>query len=155
LIGADETAAALRASRPVARAILHVLRDPAALPALAGAAPLPAEASLAHVPPPLAAELAAARARGPVWATWLDDQPVSFAYAPWRSARWFDISVDTLAGARQLGLGAITAAAMIEGERAAGRAPVWGADEGNAASLRLAAALGFVAVDAIWVAGPA
>ena len=46
-----------------------------------------------------------ARARGPVWAAWLDGAPASFAYAPWRSAAWFDVSVDTLPGARQLGLG--------------------------------------------------
>jgi len=31
---------------------------------------------------------------------------------------------------------------------------VWGADEGNTASLRLARTLGFVEVDRIWVAPP-
>jgi L-amino acid N-acyltransferase YncA len=76
---------------------------------------------------------------------------VSFAYAPWRSARWFDVSVDTLAEARQLGLARIVATAMIEDERAQGRAPVWGVDEGNLASLRLAQGLGFVKVDELWV----
>ena len=84
----------------------------------------------------------------------VDDEPVSFAYAPWRSARWFDVSVDTLPGARQLGLATIVAAAMIHDERAQGREPVWGADEGNHASLRLAARLGFVAMDEIFVAPP-
>ena len=82
----------------------------------------------------------------------LDGLPVSFAYAPWRSARWFDISVETLAGARQLGLTRIVAAAMIQDERAQGREPVWSAGEGNHASLRLAHGLGFVQVDELWVA---
>ena len=55
-------------------------------------------------------------------------------------------------GARQLGLATIVSSAMIRHEIAQGRAPVWGADEGNVASLRLAARLGFQAVDEIWVA---
>jgi hypothetical protein len=40
---------------------------------------------------------------------------------------------------------------MIRGEQASGRDPVWGADEANVASLRLAKRLGFVPVDEIWV----
>jgi L-amino acid N-acyltransferase YncA len=43
---------------------------------------------------------------------------------------------------------------MIRDERAQGREPVWGADEGNAASLRLAHSLGFVQSDELWVAPP-
>jgi hypothetical protein len=118
----------------------------------AGAVALPADASLAHLPPALAEELDAARPHRTIWTVFLDGLPVSFAYAPWRSARWFDVSVDTLPAARQLGLGRMVAAAMIRDEQALGRAPVWGADEGNAASLRLAHALGFVEVDQLWVA---
>jgi L-amino acid N-acyltransferase YncA len=68
--------------------------------------------------------------------------------------RWFDVSVDTIASARQLGLGTIVAAAMIRDERARGREPVWGADEQNAASLGLARRLGFRAADELWVAPP-
>ncbi|HEX4420608.1 MAG TPA: GNAT family N-acetyltransferase [Kofleriaceae bacterium] len=119
---------------------------------LEGAVPLPAEVSLAHLPEALAAELERARGQRTVWTAFVDERPVSFAYAPWRSARWFDVSVDTLPEARQLGLGRIVAAAMIRDERVHGRAPVWGADDDNAASLRLARSLGFVAVDALWVA---
>lgn len=59
-----------------------------------------------------------------------------------------------LPGARQLGLGTIVAAAMIRDELARGHAPVWGADEDNIGSLRLAARLGFVAIDEIWIAPP-
>lgn len=149
----DDLAAALRgAGRTVARAILHTLPDPDALPGLEGATPLPPDASLAHLRADVAAELEVARATGPVWSAWVDGEPVSFAYAPWRSAGWFDVSVDTVPGARQAGLGTIVAAAMIRGERALGREPVWAADEHNAASLRLARRLGFTAVDELWIA---
>ena len=148
----QDIVAALEAQgRPSERAILHTLSEPALLPDLDGAAPL-GETSLDHVPPALAEELRWARTRGTVWAVWLDGQPVSFAYAPWRSRAWFDVSVDTLAGARQLGLATVVASAMIRDERARGREPVWGADEGNSASRRLATRLGFAPADELWVA---
>jgi GNAT superfamily N-acetyltransferase len=136
----------------VLRALLHTLPDVDSLPTHEGAPLLPEDAALTHLPAPLAEELAAARPRRPIWTAFLDDAPVAFAYAPWRSGAWFDVSVDTLPGARQLGLGRLVAAAMIRGERALGREPVWGADEGNIASLRLARSLGFVKIDELWVA---
>jgi hypothetical protein len=155
LTASDELAAALRtAGRKPARAILHTAPAPGALPDVVGAHRLPDDAPLDHVPPALVEELIWARARGPIWTVHLDGNPVAFAYAPWRSARWFDVSVDTLVHARQLGLGTIAAAAMIRDERTAGREPVWGADEGNLASRRLAAKLGMKASDEIWVAPP-
>ncbi|MDB4955181.1 MAG: family N-acetyltransferase [Myxococcales bacterium] len=144
----DLVAAVSSVRRPPERAILHTLADPDALPELEGATPLD---SLDGVPDPLASELAWARQHGPVWSAWLEGEPVSFAYAPWRSAKWFDVSVDTLPHARQLGLAGIVASAMIRDERARGREPVWGADQGNLASLRLAKRLGFEPVDEIWV----
>jgi len=140
----SDLAAALRETgRGVARALLHTLAQPDALPDLDGAVPLGSGTPLAHVPPDLAAEIATARAAGTVWTVWVDDAPACFAYAPWRSDAWFDVSVDVLPSARQLGLGTIVAAAMIRDERARGREPVWGADEDNAASRRLAKRLGF------------
>jgi hypothetical protein len=149
----DDLAAALRerALRDTERAILHELRDPAGLPDTDGVLPL-GDAPLDHVPAALATELGWARSRGPVWAAWVDGRPVSFAYAPWRSPRWFDVSVDTLQSARQLGLATLVASAMIRDERTHGREPVWGADEANTASRRLARRLGFAPVDEIWVA---
>jgi GNAT acetyltransferase-like protein len=149
----DDVLASLRAAdRLVARAILHALPDPMRLPVVEGA-DLLGNAALDHVPTALATELAWARARGlDVWAAWVDGEPASFAYAPWRSAGWFDVSVDTLAGARQLGLATIVATTMIRAERAHGREPVWGADEDNHASLALARRLGFEPVDELWVA---
>lgn len=135
--------------RPCGRAILHTLSDPADVPDLEGAVLVDDATPL---PDGLRDELSWAKARGPVFTVYLDGQPAAFAYAPWRSARYFDVSVDTVPGARQLGLGTIVSAAMIQYERAQGREPVWGADEDNIASLRLAKRLGFVPVDEIWVA---
>jgi GNAT acetyltransferase len=154
LVAIERDDLAIATARPHERAILHALSDPDALPDDAGAVELEA---LPELPASeLATELRWAIGRGPIWAAWLDGAPASFAYAPWRSAGWFDVSVDTLPHARQLGLGAIVAAAMICGERARGRGrePVWGANESNAASLRLASRLGFTAVDALWVCAP-
>ena len=146
----DDLAVLVRAlGRPVERAILHTLPEPDAVPELDGAVPLDDTAPLPAV---LYGELEWARSRGPIWSAWVDGEPVSFAYAPWRSAKWFDVSIDTLPGVRQLGLATIVAAAMIRDERTRGREPVWGADEGNVASLRLAKRLGFEPIDEIWVA---
>lgn len=154
LVAIERADLAAATGRGVERALLHTLpagAGPGDAPD-ADAVALPADASLAHLPAALAEELAAARPHRTIWTVYLDGVPVSFAYAPWRSARWFDVSVDTLPGARQLGLGRLAAAAMIRGEQALGRAPVWGADEHNTASLRLAHALGFIEVDQVWVA---
>lgn len=139
------------APRPATRAVLHTLPDPDALPEHEGALPLPDDAPL---PDELSQELNWARTRGTVWAAYVDGAPACFAYAPWRTPAWFDVSVDTLPSARQLGLATIVASTMIRAERTAGREPVWGADEGNFASMRLAARLGFVATDEIWVCAP-
>jgi hypothetical protein len=136
----------------VERARILTLPDASDLPDDEGAALLPEGTDLSHLPPVLAGEVAAAQRRGAVWTAVVDGTPASFAFAPWRSARWFDVSVDTLPGYRQLGLATRVAAALIRGERGDGREPVWGALESNAASLRLAARLGFVAVDSLWVA---
>ena len=138
----------LQAPHPGAsRYILHTLEGE--LPDYEGAVLLPADAPL---PAALADELTWARTRGPIWTCYVDGEPACFAYAPWRSPTLFDVSVDTLPGYRQLGLATITAAAMIRAEEP--RRPVWGAEEENHASLRLAARLGFVASDEIWVCAP-
>jgi GNAT superfamily N-acetyltransferase len=149
ILSPDE-ATARATGRPSGKAILMTLPDPDTLPDLEGAALL-GDAPLDGVPPALAEELGAADR---VWTAWVDGAPVAFAYAPWRSACWFDVSVDVLPGARQLGLGTLVASTMIRDERAAGREPVWGADEDNVASLRLARRLGFQPVDELWISPP-
>jgi hypothetical protein len=152
LVARERADLAAATGRRVVRALLHTLPAGSELPDAEDAVALSPEVSLAHVPAALVDELEAARPHRTIWTTYVDGVPVGFAYAPWRSARWFDVSVDTLPGARQLGLGRLVAAAMIRDEQAQGRAAVWGADEDNAASLRLARGLGFVQVDEIWVA---
>ncbi|MEO8844584.1 MAG: GNAT family N-acetyltransferase [Kofleriaceae bacterium] len=143
LFSSDELRGAFTRST---RAILHTLEDPDSLPAYEGAIVFTGE--------PPDPELAWAATRGPIWTTYVDDVASAFAYAPWRTAKLFDVSIDVIPTARQLGLGTIVAAAMIRDECARGLEPVWGADEGNIASLRLAKRLGFVAVDELWVAPP-
>ena len=147
--------------RSIVRIGVHTLPgdDPAAafdeaVPDLEGALRLPDDAALDHLPPALAGELARWRRARPIWTAYVDGEPVSFAYAPWRSARWFDISVYTAPGARQLGLGRLVTATLIRDELAQGRAPVWGAEDDDAAGLRLGRALGFVEIDALWLAAP-
>lgn len=134
------------------RAILYTLPEPGALAELEGAVLLDRDAPLDHLAPALADELRATPER--VWCAWVDELPVAFAYAPWRSATWFDISVDVDPSARQLGLGTLVASALIHDERSRGREAVWGADEGNHASRALARRLGFVEVDELWVIAP-
>lgn len=137
----------LQAPHPAAtRAILHTLEGEP--PDYEGAVRLPDDAIL---PNALRDELTWARTRGPIWTCYVDGEPACFAYAPWRSPTLFDVSVDTLPGYRQLGLATIAAAAMIRAERGK---PVWGADEENYASLRLAERLGFTPVDELWVCAP-
>jgi GNAT superfamily N-acetyltransferase len=131
-----------------ARAILHTLaEEPPA--EVEGVVALPDDAP---VPAYLQDEIAWARTRGPVYTIYVDGEPAAFAHAPWRSPTYFDVSVDVVPGARQLGLGSILASALIHAERP--RQPVWGADENNLASLRLGARLGFTPVDELWVVPP-
>lgn len=68
---------------------------------------------------------------------------LSAAYTAWRSEGYGDISVDTVEAARGRGLAGHTAQAVVRALEAEGIVPVWGAEEKNAASLRLARRLGF------------
>jgi hypothetical protein len=80
----------------------------------------------------------------PVAAAWIDGQPVAFCYPVLQTDTLWDVSVDTLEGFRGLGLAGRVARAMVRHMRSRGKAPVWGAVETNAASLRVARQLGFV-----------
>lgn len=93
---------------------------------------------------PASGALATAAARVPVAAVWADRLPVSFCYPVWQTESWWDVSIDTLANYRTRGFGARAARAMIRHMRRGGRAPVWGALDGNTASRALAARLGFI-----------
>lgn len=97
-----------------------------------------------QVPPSLSATLATAMERRAVFCALVDGQPVSFAWAPLRSERWFDLWVETMPVFRRQGLGRAVASAVIHHEHSEGRAPVWGAPASNAAALALGRSLGFV-----------
>lgn len=79
----------------------------------------------------------------PIAAAWADGRPVSFCYPVWQTERWWDVSIETLESYRGQGTGARAARTLIRYMRQTGRAPVWGALDTNAASLVLAARLGF------------
>jgi hypothetical protein len=107
--------------------------------------------AMTNLPLDLKEELTMACRYSPVAATVVEGVSVSFCYAGSQTESLWDISIDTLAGHRNKGCAAACVAYMIELMRRQNKQPVWGALETNAASLRLAAKLGFVAVDTIMV----
>ena len=103
------------------------------------------------LPLPLRDQLRDAVARTPVWSASKEGQPVAFAYAAQSTESWFDISVDTLEGARNQGLGRAAAQGLIVDRMLRGLRPVWSAVKSNEASHGLARRLGFEPVDLLWV----
>ena len=104
-----------------------------------------------ELPAALRDRLRDAVARTPVWAASMEGQPVAFAYAAHTTESWFDISVDTLEGARNQGLGRAAAMGLIVDRMLRGLRPVWSAVKSNEASHGLARRLGFEPVDLLWV----
>jgi GNAT superfamily N-acetyltransferase len=105
--------------------------------------PLEPEESRAHLPDELRREVESALAETAVWTAIVDGVPASFAYSSSMTETLADISIDTLEAHRNRGVGGATAATLIDWVVENGRIPVWGAVDSNAASLRLAAKLGF------------
>lgn len=64
-----------------------------------------------------------------------------------RTESLWDVSIDTLEEHRRQGHAARCVAFMVEHMQREGRRPIWNAVKSNAASLALAARLGFVPVD--------
>ncbi|HZY56217.1 MAG TPA: GNAT family N-acetyltransferase, partial [Rubrobacteraceae bacterium] len=141
------------------RATLHLLGDAPQLPHVsAGAVRLIAPSELSSIdelPPDLLSELRVAARRSPIVASLVGGRPVSFCYVAAQTEGLWDISIDTLAEHRRQGHAARCVTYMIEHMRRQGRMPVWGAEETNPPSLRLAAKLGFVPVDELIVFRPA
>ncbi len=108
-------------------------------------------AALTDLPDELKEELLGAAEFSPIAATIADDQPVSFCYSGSETETLWDISIDTLESYRQRGYAALSVAFLIDHMKRRGKLPVWGAVASNAASLGLAAKLGFVAVDELFV----
>jgi GNAT superfamily N-acetyltransferase len=143
-------------------AVLHLLGEVERLPeAPRGAVRLlSGPEDLRHLPPgfraELRAELGRVLSRGvSVAAAFVRDAPVSFCYVAAETESLWDVSIDTLAGHRRRGYAALCAAYLIEHMCEKGKRPVWGAVESNAPSLGLAAKLGFVPVDRVFVFEPA
>lgn len=129
---------------------LHTLTDPRKLPKVPpGKVRLLSTdeiGNLKHLPTDLQTELAIASDSCSIAATIADDVPVSFCYAVETETLW-DISIATLAAHRNRGYAALCVAYMVEYMHQKGKQPVWGAEESNLPSMKLAAKLGFVPVD--------
>lgn len=97
----------------------------------------------------LRSELDIAARRSPIAVSLSGNRPVSFCYAAVRTENLWDISIDTLGGLRNQGHAARCVSYMVEHMRHLGKQPVWGAEETNRVSLRLAEKLGFVPVDEV------
>lgn len=144
-------------------AVLHLLGDEEHLPEApeGGVRLLSGVEELGGVLPELGQELRAEfeRAFGqgkPVAATFVGELPVSFCYAASETESLWDVSIDTLEGHRGRGYAASCAAYMIRHmRRVSGKEPVWDALESNAASMGLAARLGFTPVDRLFIFLPA
>jgi GNAT superfamily N-acetyltransferase len=139
-------------------AVIHLLGNAPRLPEIPKGvvrllAPLDL-AALAHLPADLLAELVLASQRSLIAATFVDGGPVSFCYVVAETESLWDISIDTLAEYRGRGYAALCVAYLIGLMRERGKQPVWGAEESNPPSLRLAAKLGFVPVDRLLVFQP-
>lgn len=103
------------------------------------------------LPPDLKEELVEASEYSPVSAAFADNNPVSFCYAGSQTESLWDISIDTLEEFRNRGFASTAVAYLIEHMSRQDKQPVWGAEEINVASMKLAAKLGFVVVDRIMV----
>ncbi len=131
------------------RIIVHRLERPELLPVIPrGAVRLLDVAALRGYS--FDAELAheiADNTESPVATTFVGDEPVSFCYAGVIGETYWDIGIDTLEAHRGMGYAGLCAAHLIHHMYALGKAPVWQAVEGNPASLRVAAKLGFEPID--------
>jgi hypothetical protein len=140
---------------PSEKAALHLLGDSPMLPNVPEGMVRflqPGEVnSLTDLSEELAEELAVAARQTQIAATVVDGQPVSFCYAGAITETLWDISIDTIEGFRQRGLAAFCVAFMIDYFSSQGKQPVWGAFLSNTASMNLAAKLGFVPVDELYV----
>lgn len=96
-------------------------------------------------------ELMRAALVGRVAATFVDGKAVSFCDAASETEALWDLGIETLAPYRGCGYAALAVSYMIDQQGRRGKRPVWGAEESNTASMRLAAKLGFRPVDLLYV----
>ena len=137
------------------KAILHLPGDAQSFPVVPDGQVRFLEAgeisSLTNLSNELKDELIVAAKLTSVAATIVDNQPVSFCYAGATTETLWDISIDTIESFRGRGFAAVCIAFMIDYFNRQGKMPVWGALVSNTASMKLAAKLGFVPVDELFV----
>lgn len=104
------------------------------------------------LPSDLRSELEQATTESPIATALEDDRPVAFCYAGSRTEGLWDVAIDTLTEYQRRGYAARCFTYMAEHMKPL--RPVWAAEETNAASLGLAAKLGFVPVDELIVFHP-
>jgi GNAT superfamily N-acetyltransferase len=158
-------------SREPQPAILHLLRSPRRpdgdlterLPVATEGEPvrlLSGSEELRLLPSGLRPELRtelerALRGGTPTVAAFVGGVPVSFCYVASETEGLWDVAIDTLEEHRRQGHAVRCAASLIRHMRdTAGKEPVWGAVESNAPSMGLAAKLGFVPMDRVFVFEP-
>jgi hypothetical protein len=106
---------------------------------------------LRHLPDPLRTEIEDELGETRIVAAITDGLPVAFCYPGSLTARWWDVSIDTMEGYRRRGLAAVAFGGMCERMLREGRRAVWGAMEWNEASWRLADKLGLERVGELLV----
>lgn len=109
---------------------------------------------LALLPEGLRNEIAWALPRATVAVAFSDGLPASICYSCWETETLWDISIDTVPEFRRRGLAEACTAFLIRTMRERGKEPVWGAEDSNVPSLRLAAKMGFVPVDRLILFAP-
>ncbi|MEM9800742.1 MAG: GNAT family N-acetyltransferase [Planctomycetota bacterium] len=108
--------------------------------------------ALQTLPDGLIDELAAQEEFPACAASFAGGAVASLAYAFVETETLWDVSIETVSAFRREGFGASAAAFLIERQLQRGLRPVWSASTENAASLALAAKLGFELAGAIGVA---
>jgi GNAT superfamily N-acetyltransferase len=157
VLAAPEDADAVGAAIPsfvAERAILHVLEGP--IPRLATPDPDVIRLGpddLRRVPESMARELERVIHHTEVLALETASVIASVAYVAGETERLYDLSVDTFGPHRKKGYAGRVMRALLD-RRSEVKRPVWGATESNAASLHLAARLGFRPFDEIIVFTP-
>jgi GNAT superfamily N-acetyltransferase len=116
--------------------------------------PEEAEGVLARLPEGLRGEIAWGMSRSPMATAFVEGEPAAFCYASWETEGLWDISIDTLEPFRRRGLAERCIRFLSPQMAERGKQAVWGAEDWNVPSLRLAAKLGFVPVDRLVLFSP-
>ena len=132
------------------RAFMHTV-GPAGFPRARARPTTTLVDDLRHLPDDLEREVRAYPSAVPVAAGLVDGVPVSFCFPTVVTERYWDVTIETCESYRRRGLAVAAFLRAVDEMRKSGREPVWGAEEDNVASLRLAEKLGFVHAATIWV----